>query len=184
MRNKLTTFSITVLLLFGMFSFIPSGGTEVTQIVDETKTLYPGQYWPTGVSLDAGTTVHVEIIVESGPAVDFYVMDESNYEEFEAGNYSDVEYYEEPSSQQTKEFSTEFSAPKEGNFYFLVMTTSLTENTDVHVLIEKTGGFWRIAIPGVIAVGVIIVVVWFLMKRRREKEREAREQRSKEESRT
>lgn len=164
--NKLKGFSLISLFFFGSFLFVPSDGFQVKQIVDETKTLYPGQYWAPSASLKEGTTVNIEIVVESGPAVNFYVMDESNYEEFEAGNFQGVEYYQSPSSQQTKEYSTEFTIPKDANFYFVILTTTMTSNTDVHLLIEKKTSIWIPILLGAIAIVVVGGVVWYFKKRK------------------
>lgn len=166
MRNKLLSFSLIGLLFLATLTTFQPPQTGAKQIVDETKTLNPGQYWHVGINMEDGATVNIELTVESGPAVDFFVMDENNFDDLQAGNFQDVQYYASPSTEQTKEYSTEFTAEKNDNFYFVVDNTPLggasaTESADVHLMIEETGGILGLVIIGVIVMVVIGVVVWF-----------------------
>ncbi len=94
-------------------------------------------------------------------------MDESNYDQYEAGNYEQADYYSAPSGESTKDLNTEFEAPKDGTFYFVVDNTLAGEATpggesvDVHLTIEETGGLLGLVLIGVIVVVVIGVVVWY-----------------------
>lgn len=177
MQKNFISFSLIGLLLLTALTGFQQPQSRTQQIVDETKTLDPGYYWSNSVEMDEGTSVDIQLSVESGPAIDFYVMDEDNFEQFENENFEQVEYYSSPSGESTQDLSSDFEAPKDGTFYFVVDNTYAGEATpdgesvDVHLKIEQTGGgLLALAVIGGIIVAVIVFLVWYFKLRGKKEE--------------
>ena len=108
----------------------PAGKPET--LLDRTIDLKGGQYYVHCWEFKTDHQINITINVLSGPAVDFYVIDEKNLENFENGK--EFKYYVKPSGQQIRELHTKWEAP-DGNICFIVSNIKNRETATVKIKI-------------------------------------------------
>ncbi len=152
------------LLLVGLL-LLSMSACSAQVIEDTTKDIPPGYYYVVGFQTKAsGVTVHYKISVESGPNVNVYLLDRTNYDKYKTTGTYDKAIKEHKS---IKEIDSEVKLEEAADYYLIVENPSLTDTAKVHIYIEGKRGYGAIAIIAIIVIIVIIIVVVLIKKKKK-----------------
>ena len=113
--NPMSVRSFAISLVTNPLSAFPSLWDRHV-LVDEERLVRGGYYWYVAVRLSLLERISGN--VESSAPVDFYVLDEANFQRFKSG--LSFSYYKEPSRMDVYSSAFEWAAPEEGTYYLVV----------------------------------------------------------------
>ncbi len=178
MKNgSFTSLGLLIVLLFSSFStfmsFAPpfydnDRNASVKVNIDKTVVIKPEEWEPEPVDLEKGDTIFIGFQVLGDVPIDLFVMNESNFRNYEDGEtfYS---YVEPRVLEATSVESNKFEAPVDGKYYIVFDNTSKERgnaspdgnSVEVHYTINSGGWgclWWFI---GGIGLGLIICLgIW------------------------
>ena len=153
-------------LLFLSLLFL--GFVVGVEAAESTFDVPPTGYYTISFELSGDATVHVEFKVLSGPAVDFLLLDEENYQLFRSQideGYYQVQGYIVLQSVRSFERSVSLSA---GKYYFVVVNWDLSETAScsINYSVESGGGSLAGFLFLVVSVAVVVGLIVFVLRRR------------------
>ncbi len=91
-----------------------------------TETLVLGDYFAISIENPDGEVLLIayDIKVDSGPAIDIFVLDDEGYEDYTSGNPDGFNYYSDLSRLDTKEAKVVFPWSEEGTVHIVIDNTA------------------------------------------------------------
>lgn len=174
--KRFVTILVVVFLAISMIS-----GLVNSQQTNQIDVLEGGNV-VNSFHLEKGDKLHYEFDVIEGPAIDVFIMDDSNYQKYD--NKEEFQYYDEPSTLGSTSGSGDFEAPEDGKYHIVLDGTSAGQanpdysdwSIDKSVVEYKgyaeTGisssssffsGFCFIGIIGAIIILILIIIIYFFV---------------------
>jgi len=151
-------------LLVGLVVFGFVVGVEGKEVSFDVS---PASYYYTSFTLASSASVHIVFKVLSGPAVDFLLLDESNFQLFKS--QIDEGYYQVDSYltlQNVRSFDRSVSLGS-GKYYIVVVNWDLFDTATCSLMYEAEGGGSAGGLLVLIMVVVGVVLVGLFLYRRR-----------------
>jgi len=112
--------------------------------------------------LNVGQSIKVDLEVQFGPNLAFYLMNQTDYDKFAAiwsGASETISYVADMSDGNTRSFHKSGLAPSDGIFYYVIVNGSQDQSASVSGTIITSSGVTNFAFAVVVVVIVVVAIV-------------------------
>ena len=159
-KKKLLPFLALSLLIF----CLTSSSVNALTVVDDMVTVPPG-YRAWSWSADEGDTVSVEFTVTGGGTIDFFICEETTYNDWKDDFSTSMTRYERLNDVSSADI--EFDIPSDGTWYVILDNTDSLSSKTVQIKAESVsaGEEALVTIMAVLILVIIAVAIYLGIKK-------------------